>query len=209
MKIIKHVIVSLLVLFFVTSVLGTVVSPNTDEQKQKLSEQEKMMKLWKEYATPGENHKFLQYFVGEWESIHKFFPEPGGEPFIGKQEISVEMILDGRYLKAHIKKKVPEGKKAPEGLVITGYDNYKKEFIAVSFDNTSTTVYINRGTLDKTGKIRTETGFFDDVLTGKKNKVKAVTTIIDEDHYTYELFDVDESKGKENKVIEVNYTRKK
>ncbi|UCH92864.1 MAG: DUF1579 family protein [Candidatus Aminicenantes bacterium] len=208
MKIIKHVIVSLfaLVLFFVNSVPGAAVF--AEEQNKELSEeQQKVMKLWQKYTTPGENHKHLEYYIGDWESIQKIFPEPGAEPVIRKQEINVKSIFGGRFLKAHIKGKNEIMGISPETIVITGYDNYKKEFFALSYGNMGTRYHITCGTLDKTGKIRTETGGFDDLITGKKIKVKAVTTIIDRDKYVYLLYQIDPS-GNESRLMEITYTRK-
>jgi hypothetical protein len=190
-------------------VMSLLLSPR--EQNQELSEeQEKMMKLWEKYATPGENHKHLEYFVGKWESIHKIWEKPGtgDNPIIRHQEINVKSILGGRYLKAHIKFKEKVMGKSAEGIVITGYDNFKEEFFAISFSGMATGYFVTSGTLDKSGKTRTETGIIHDYyITGKKIKVKGVTTIINRDKYVYQFYQPD-SKGNEFKSMEIIYTRK-
>jgi hypothetical protein len=207
MKMNKHAVVSLMVIFFAISIMNVEVL--CDKKKQESSdEQEKMIKLWKEYATPGENHKFLQYFVGQWESKQKIWLEPGTEPIIRHQEISVESLFGGRFTKAHIKIKEKIFGMSIEGIVITGYNNYKKQFVSVSYGNSDTEFHFMFGTLDKTGKVRTDTGYEDDFMTGERIKVKGTTTLIDNDKYKYEYYQTD-SKGNEYKSLEIIYTRKK
>ncbi len=209
MKMKKHAVASLMVIFFTFSIMNAVVL--ADKEKQELSgeqEQEKMIKLFKEYASPGENHKFLQYFVGQWESIQKIWPEPGSEPITRKQEINVQSLFGGRFTKAYIKTHGEVLGISIEGIVITGYDNYKKEFVSVSYGTTGTNLSFMSGTLDKNAKIRIDTGHYDDIFTGEKLKVKGVTTIIDKDRYTYEYYYFDPRKN-EIKSMEITYTRKK
>jgi len=206
MNIIKRTSVGLLVIFLVLPVLNLGAA---DEKKQELSaEDQKIMEIYKRFASPGENHKFLDYFVGQWESSQKIWMEPGGEPLIRNQEISVESLFGGRFTKAHIKIKGEILGMSIEAFVITGYDNYKKQFASVTFGNSGTDFVLMYGTLDNTGKIRTDTGYVDDVVTGESVKLKGVTTLINNDTYTYEMFQTD-SQGKELKYMEITYTRKK
>ena len=207
MKTIKHVLVGFLVLYFVFSLLGTVGLAG--EQKQELSDdQEKIMKLWKQYTSPGENHKHLEYFVGQWESIQKIWMQPGSEPIIMTQEISVESLFEGRFTRAHIKNKEEVMGIKIEAFVVTGYDNYNKRFFSVTYGNTGTNCSLMFGTLDKTGKIRKDTGEEDNFFTKKKFKVRAVTTIINEDKYTYESYRIGPGEN-EVKITEITYSRKK
>jgi hypothetical protein len=85
--------------------------------------------------------------------------------------------------------------------------NYKKQFVSVTFGTTSTDFHFISGTLDKTGKVRTDTGYEDDFMTGERIKVKGVTTLIDNDTYKYEYYQID-AKGNEFKSMEIIYTRK-
>jgi hypothetical protein len=95
-------------------------------------------------------------------------------------------------------------------MMIIGYDNYKKQFMTLWIDSTGTGFSLTAGTLDQTGKIRTETGEWDDFMTGVKAGVKIVTTLIDADKYLFEMFMVDlNAPGKEFKNMEMLSTRKK
>ncbi len=207
MKMNKQAVVSLMVIFFTILIMRAAVI--ADEKKQELSaEDQKIMEIYKKYASPGESHKFLDYFVGKWESSQKIWMEAGKEPLIRNQEISVESLFGGRFTKAHIKIKEEILGMSIEALVITGYDNYKKQFVSVTFGTSGTDFVLMYGTLDNTGKIRTDTGYVDDVVTGERIKLKGVTTLIDNDTYTYEMFQTD-PQGNEFKYMEITYNRKK
>ena len=210
MNISKPGIVVLLVLFFL-SLLGSglVFAKDRQNRQQVSGEEQEMMKLIEKYATPGEFHRHLDYFVGQWQSLQEVWMEPGAEPISRKQEITVKSILGGRFLQAHIKGEMMG--KPIEGIVLTGYDNYKQVFFAIQMNNMSTGYMISSGTLDKTGKIRTETALYDDALSGKQVKLKAVTTLIDRDRYLYQLYYIEpgDTQGKEIKSMEILYTRVK
>ena len=205
MKIIKHVMLSLLIVFLATLLL----SVSDQEKNQELTEeQKKMIELWKKYTLPCEKHKHIEYFVGEWESVIKSWLEPGKEPDVRTQEIKVESFFDGRFTKAHIKTDASDIGMLLETIVINGYDNYKQEFFSITLSKQRTDYYLTRGKLDETGKIRTDTSVQTDIFTGKEYRVKAITTIINQDKYTYEYYQID-PEGNEVKKMEVTYTRKK
>jgi hypothetical protein len=170
-------------------------------QKEMSEEEQRIMKLWQEYATPGEFHKYLEYFVGEWDSTSKMWEKPGSQPMVEKQTVVSKMLLDGRYLKSHIKG--PMMGMPGEGYMLTSYDNFKKEFMSIWFDNMGTGFYTASGQLDKARKTRTETAVWDDFITGGKSNVKMITKIIDDDNYIFEMYQND------FKAMEMTYKRKK
>jgi hypothetical protein len=186
-----------------------VLSVSAQENNQEMSEeQKKMMELWKKYTFPGEKHKHIEYFVGEWESIIKSWPVPGKEPKVRNQKIKVESFFDGRFTKAHIKTDASDIGMVIETIVINGYDNFKQEFFSITLSKLRTDYYLTTGKLDKTGKIRTDTTVRTDILTGEQYRVKAITTIINRDKYTYEYYQID-PEGNEIKRMDITYTRKK
>jgi hypothetical protein len=205
MKMIKHVMLSLLIVFLATLVLSVSAQENNQEMSE---EQKKMMELWKKYTFPGEKHKHIEYFVGEWESIIKSWPVPGKEPKVRNQKIKVESFFDGRFTKAHIKTDASDIGMVIETIVINGYDNFKQEFFSITLSKLRTDYYLTTGKLDKTGKIRTDTTVRTDILTGEQYRVKAITTIINRDKYTYEYYQID-PEGNEIKRMDITYTRKK
>jgi hypothetical protein len=212
MKIDKHAAAALAVIFFVFMVLAApVLAPAEKQDKQapqKSEEQQKIEALWKKYSFPGEKHKHIKYFIGEWESVQTFFSGSGGEPVTYKQEITVVPLFDGRFTQAHIKTKADIMGIAPEGIVINGYDNFREEFFSITFGNLGTEYYLTSGKLDDTGKIRIDTGDRKNIYTGEEYKIRAVTTIINRDNYLYEYYKIT-ADGKETKIMEISYTRKK
>jgi hypothetical protein len=205
MKMIKHVMLIFLVVFLATLVLSVFAQEKNQEMSE---EQKKMMELWKKYTFPGEKHKHIEYFVGEWESVIKSWPVPGKEPKVRTQKIKVESFFDGRFTKAHIKTDASDVGVLLETIVINGYDNYKQEFFSITLSKQRTDYYLTTGQLDKTGKIRTDTAVRTDIFTGEQYRVKAITTIINQDKYTYEYYKID-PEGNEVKRMDITYTRKK
>ena len=204
MKFIKHLGFSLVVLVFVSLTLNVAIF---GQQQPQSEEEQKMMKLWQEYATPGENHKYFGYFVGDWEVNVKMWMKPGSEPEVSKGDNTSKLILGGRFLKSYYKGTMMG---MPfEGISITGYDNFKKEYVTMWIDNAGTGIYQTSGTLDKASKTRTETGLWDDFMTGGKSKVKWVTKIIDDNKYRFDMYGEDPKTGKEFKSGQIVYTRKK
>lgn len=205
MKMIKHVMLSLLIVFLASLVLSVYAQEKNQEMSQ---EQKKMMELWKKYTFPCEKHKHIAYFVGEWESVIKSWSVPGKPPDVRTQEIKVESFFDGRFTKAYIKTDASDVGMLLETIVINGYDNYKQEFFSITLSKQRTDYYLTTGKLDETGKIRTDTAVRTDIFTGEQYRVKAITTIINHDKYTYEYYRIDPA-GKEVKEMEIIYTRKK
>ena len=205
MKMIKPVRLSLLVVFLAALVLPVYAQEKNQEMSE---EQKKMMESWKKYTFPCEQHKHIEYFVGEWQSIIKSWNEPGKEPAVRTQEIRVESFFDGRFTRAHIKTDASDIGMILETMVINGYDNFKQEFFSITLSSQRTDYYLTAGKLDKTGKIRTDTAVRTDIFTGEPYRVKAITTIINQDKYTYEYYQID-PEGNEVKKMDITYTRKK
>ncbi len=172
----------------------------------KAADEKKMMEKFMEYSTPGANHKYLEYFTGEWDVVSKMWMKPGDKPMESKGTQTGKMILGGRYLMSKMKG-MTMGMEFL-GINITGYDIYNKKFVGMWIDSMGTGMYLADGKLDATGKIRTDTGLWDDYMAGKKSKVKMVTTIINKDKYLFEMF-MGLPDGKEFKSMEMFYTRKK
>jgi hypothetical protein len=201
MKLFKMVVITLLVLSFVGSGLVlTAQEPSKEEQE--------MMKKMMEYATPGANHKYLENFVGKWNAVTKMWEKPGAPPAESQQEVKMKMIMGGRYLKFGVKGTLMG--MTFEGMMITGYDNFKKKLISVWIDSMGTGIYMTEGTFDQSGKIRTETGVWDDMFTGGTTKVKMVYKIVDKDKILFEMYTSGGMYGdKEFKNMEATYTRVK
>jgi hypothetical protein len=200
----RQTTIGFLIIVCMLTISGAV--PNGADQEQTLSEEDRQaLELLEKYAAPGENHRYLDYFVGHWQSVVKMYGEPGQESISQEQQISVKWILGGRYLKAHLRGDIMG--KPYEVYVFTGYDNYRQRFFAIQLSTLDTGYFITSGSLDQAKKIRTETGVMEDVG-GKKTPIKAVTTLLSPDKYMYEFYTVG-AEGKETRTMEITYFRKK
>jgi hypothetical protein len=94
-----------------------------------------------------------------------------------------------------------------EGMGIIGYDNGKEEYIMLWIDNMGTGFMTSAGQYDPAAKTLTEQGQISCPVKGQM-PFRGVTTMIDNDHYTYEMFSPGDD-GKEFRVMEILYTRSK
>ena len=92
-----------------------------------------------------------------------------------------------------------------EGMSITGYDNFTKEFTSIWIDNMGTGTTVAKGTYDEETKTITLYGSMVDPMTGKDTKYREVINIVDDNHHVFEMY-VDQD-GQEVKNMEVEYAR--
>lgn len=158
---------------------------------------EEMMKA----AEPGENHKLLEAFVGNWKMEVKSMMGPG-EPDVSTGTSSAKMIMGGRYVVDEVKGSMMG---APfEGMGITGYDNVTKKFVSTWIDSASTGIFMSTGDYDAKSKEYTYRGDMP-LPGGQKLKVRMVIRMIDKDHHVFEWYQT-EPEG-EKKTMEIVYTR--
>lgn len=169
---------------------------------------QEMMKKWMDAATPGENHKALEHFVGKWDLATKMWMEgPGKPPTETKGTSEIKWILGGRYTLEEMKGQIMG--MPHNGMGITGYDNFKKQYVGFWIDNTSTAMYNTLGEFDASKKVITSLGKMDEPMTGEKDKlVKYVIQIVDKDKHVFSIYDL-VGTANEFKVVEITYTRKK
>jgi len=163
------------------------------------------MEIWKEYATPNENHKVLDAFVGNWDYTVKWWSSPNSEPEISKGTSEVKWIMDGRFLE-----KTAHGTSMDqpfEGMGITGYDNARKEYVSVWIDNMGTGVMVSSGKYDASTKTFEEKGEFTQPKMGETT-FRGVTKIINGDKFVYEMY-IKDKDWQEYKALEIVYMRKK
>jgi hypothetical protein len=171
---------------------------------------EEMMAKMKEFTTPGENHKVLDYFKGDWDYSMKFWMDPNSAPEETTGTAEYKWILDGRFVQGAVHG-TSMGQPF-EGLEILGYDNAKKEYRTIWLDSMGTGIMSASATYDATAKTFTEKGSHSCPLekTGEKN-YRAVLTMTDDDHFKYEFYTTPpgEPTASEFKAMEINYTKKK
>lgn len=166
---------------------------------------EEMAAAWAKAAAPGEYHKMLEAMAGKFDATVKYWMPGTDAPVESKATSENEMILGGRYLQQVYK---GDFRGSPiEGRGIVGYDNVGQKFMAMWVDSASTDVLITDGSADSAKKTINARGTFMDSLTGKQGRLRTVTELTDADTIKYELYKT--RRGKESKVLEVVYKRKK
>jgi hypothetical protein len=173
------------------------------------------MEAWMKTTRPGQEHKFLEQFAGEWDTTMRMWMDPNGKPSESKGSATLKMIHGGRFLhqesKGSMKLPGPDGKMmdVPSGgMGVTGFDVYRKLYTFAWTDTMSTAILTGSGALDRSGKILTMFGQMDEPMTGETGKaVKYVTRASSPDKFTFEIYEV--LYGDPFKVVEVEYTRKK
>jgi hypothetical protein len=164
-----------------------------------------MMAAMAKQAEVTDNHKKLKALVGKWQTTSRMWSAPDQPPVETKGTAEKRLILGDRFVQEEYKGTVMGKPFSGQGL--TGYDNNKQKFTNTWTDTMSTSLFTTEGTADASGK--------DLVLTGtsfcpieKRNKSYRQVLHIDSDKkHTLEMFEVG-ADGKENKTMEVVYTRK-
>jgi hypothetical protein len=163
---------------------------------------------WVKYANPGENHKILDPLVGTWKHRARWWtsPEDKGKETPGGTT-TVRWILGGRFLLQVV---TGGTKEHPfQGVMVIGYDNAAQEYQSMWLDNMATGMMKATGQYDPSTKTLNEKGSYSDPThEGIQKQYRSTWTVIDNDHYAYEIFSTNK-EGKEFKSLEVYFERTK
>ncbi len=180
---------------FIASIYSTVTAQTEAE-----------MKAWMDYMTPGEVHKMLAKWDGEWNEDITHWMKPGDQGQKSTASCVNKMILGGRYQES---KHTGSFFGSPfEGISTTGYDNKKKVFVSSWVDNMGTGIMTMEGTWDDKSKTMNLAGKATDPMTGKDCTVRETFKIIDENTQVMEMY-MTQPGQKEYKTMEIKFTRKK
>jgi hypothetical protein len=176
--------------------MGEAVRKNMDKQT--------VMELYQELAVPGAPHQLLAGMAGSWNVKGTCSMEPGGSNIEHTGTSEQRMILGGRFLQQEFS---GEMMGTPfTGIGFTGYDNHTRKYVSTWLDSMGTGIYYFEGTADADGKTITQTCSYDDPVRGPA-KWRSVTRIVDANRLVFEMYITDQS-GKEDKMAEMEYTRK-
>jgi len=165
------------------------------------------MKAMMEAGTPGEPHKVLAKSTGTWSADVTHWMADGAPPQKATGKSVNTMIYGGRYQQSKFSGNMMG---MPfEGTAIMGYDNTEKKYFSTWIENMSTAVMITWGTWDDASKSITLTGTMKNPANGHDCDLKEIFKIIDDNSHVMELYGPDPKTGKEYKMMEIKYTRKK
>ena len=202
----RHAIIAGFVVVLVSTSLLFAPDKKEGASDQKKPSPEEMMARMAKYGAPGEEHAKLKAMEGTWDADLTCQMDPSAPPMNSKGKIVNKMILGGRYLHGEYK---GEFMGQPfEGISVTGYDNAKKQYTMGWIDSMSTMIMMSTGSADSSSKAFTFKSSFDCPIEGRTKEMKQVITIVDNDHHTFEMYDI-QPDGKEVKGMTIKYTRAK
>ena len=169
-------------------------------------EQQAKMEAMQKLGSPSEGHKALEPLVGTWSYTAQMWMSPDAPPESMTGTTVNTVIFGGRFLKQEIAGQA-EGWPPFEGVGFTGYDNIRKEYQTVWFDNMNTSMMRGDGQFDAATNTLTDQGDFSCPMTGEAHRwYRSAWTVVDANHTTYASYSKT-PEGKEFKSMEIHYTR--
>ncbi len=164
-----------------------------------------MMDLYKKLGTPGAFHKVLASMAGSWNTKIKSWMEPNKPPMESTGTCEQKMLLGGRFLQQEFTGEMMGN--TFTGVGVTGYDNHTKKYVSTWIDSMGTAILYFEGTASRDGRTITQESRYDDPVKGPM-KWRSVIRIVDDNTHVFEMYSTDKS-GKEEKMMEITYTRKR
>jgi hypothetical protein len=185
-------------------VFSVSAAPAKEKKHDKQMDQQAMMELWKQMATPGEPHKLFASLAGSWTTTSKEWMEPGKPPTESSGTAEMKMLLDGRFLYQEMNAQMMG--QPFSGIGIDAYDNMTKKYVTAWMDSMGTGIFMMEGTASADGKTITLKGSHPEPGGGKMTH-RAVWKIVDNNTQTFDMYGAHKG-GKETKMLEIVYTRK-
>jgi len=179
-------------------------------------DQTKMLEEYLKTASPGEHHEALEPFAGKFTCVTKMWWGGPGTPASETEGTATrEWQLGGRFLQETMSSqmRMPQAdgtmKAVPfSGLGMIGYNNFRNMYEGVWGDSMGTQMLTYNGAASPDKKKFTYYGTMDEpMLKVTARYVKYVSTIIDENTHTFEVYDLHAAEN--YKVMEITYKRVK
>ena len=196
----SYVIGCMLAAALAVPALGADPAQNTPKMTP---EQEKMMAAYMKAAAPGPEHARLARMVGTWDMQVTSYDGPTPHTDAGTAVFTIG--LGGRVLTQNVKSSMAG--MPYEGSGSEGFDNVSKKYWSVWTDSMSTGPLMSWGTCDAAGACAYE-GTSNDPMTGKAMTSRMTLKPQGADKQVFDFFGPGPD-GKEVKMMEIVYTRKK
>jgi len=154
-------------------------------------------------GVPGEEHRRLDVLTGTW-NVAVSFPVAPGRNAQGRAICEAKWDLDGRFVRQEYRSTF--GGKQLTIVRYVGFDRQKARFVEIQFESTHTDVMHNEGVYAVESGTITTAGRHVDAATGQSVTVRSVTTFIDQDAFTVQLFYAD-AEGRDAQTIMLSHTR--
>lgn len=176
----------------------------TERKREGRIDIEAEMEVYKRLGTPGEAHKLLAKMAGSWNTLTRSWMEPGKPPMESSGVCEQRMILGGRYLQQECTGEMMGT--SFNGIGITGFDNHTRKYVSTWVDSMSTGVWLFEGPAEADGKSFTQKSRYDDPVKGPM-EWRSVCRLVDDNAMSFEMYGT-VLGGKEEKMMEMKYTRK-
>jgi len=165
-----------------------------------------MMKAWMAFATPGEMHKLMSKWDGNWTTDITSWMDPTAPPQKSTGTVENKTVLNGLYQMGHYTGTMMG---APfEGYSTLAYDNAKKMFVNTWIDNMGSGVVVMTGQWNPQTKTLELKGTQSDPMTGKDTPLRESIKIMDDNTQFMTMYGTG-MDGKEMKFMEMTSKRKK
>jgi len=179
-------------------------------QMPSAEEMQKMMQEWAASMQPGDEHKRLAPFVGEY-NVTMTMNMPGSGPMVSKGTSSVKWVLGKHYLMEEMN--IPKMAMAPgmelpySGIGMTGYNKTRNLYEGTWASSIDTHIYTMAGTWPPESNVINYYGTMDEPMLNVYNRMcNYRVTIVDDNTHKFEVFDL--AVSPDFKVFEILYKRK-
>ena len=160
-----------------------------------------MQAWWMKMATPGENHRWMDFIAGDWAVEGTFWMGPG-EPMTSAGQAQTSWILDKHYLRTTFASTFVGMPFQGQGTL--GFNNASDKYESVWIDSMSTFQGYETGkregdVITFRCQVPSPAGLMDS---------RDVLTKVDDDTYTFESFHTAPGQA-EQQVMKLAYARKK
>ena len=162
-----------------------------------------MMEAYAQATRPGEHHKKLEPFVGEWRTTTRAWVAPGAEPIVTDGKARKSWDLDGRFIREELAGSSPVGPYTGVGYL--GFDNASKQYQGVWLSSMSTGMITYTGTMSDDGKTLTARGTEGDPISGGTLEFEMTLTIDSPNQHTLAFWYLIE--GEKLKAFEIVHER--
>ncbi len=179
-------------------------------QMPSAEDMQKMMQEWAASMQPGEEHKRLAPFVGDY-NVTMTMNMPGSPPVVNKGTSSVKWVLGERYLMEEMnipKMMMGPGMEMPySGIGMTGFNKTRNLYEGTWASSMDTHIYTMAGTWPPNSKVINYYGTMDEPMLNMYNRMcNYRMTLVDGDTHLFEVFDL--AVAPDHKVFEIRYERK-
>ncbi len=160
-----------------------------------------------EMPQPSREHQEMAREAGTWDAAITMWMDPSAPPSKSTGSEICETFGDF-FLTSHFESTFAG---MPfKGIAQTTYEPETKQYVSTWIDTMAPMVLVSRGTYD--AETHTLTLLSEEhtcCMTGKRKRVKMSTTYTDNDHKHFEIHETLAGKDEWNKVMEIDYTRRK